>query len=47
MVRAAAAAPSTHLGGEDDLAEFAARREALFEQSLENEKGRDDALTRL
>ena len=28
------------------LAAQAARREALFEQSVENEKGRDDALTR-
>jgi len=28
------------------LADQAARREALFEQSVENEKGRDDALTR-
>ena len=28
------------------LAAQAARREALFEQSVENEKGRDDALSR-
>ena len=28
------------------LAAQAARREALFEQSIENEKGRDDALSR-
>ena len=28
------------------VAEEAARREALFEQSVEAEKGRDDALTR-
>ena len=28
------------------LADQAARREALFEQSVENEKGRDDALAR-
>jgi len=28
------------------LADQAARREALFEQSVENEKGRDDALSR-
>lgn len=28
------------------LAAQAARREALFEQSVENEKGRDDALAR-
>ena len=28
------------------LAAEAARREALFEQSVENEKGRDDALAR-
>ena len=28
------------------LAKEAARREALFEQSVQNEKGRDDALTR-
>jgi hypothetical protein len=28
------------------LADEAARREALFEQSMEAEKGRDDALTR-
>jgi hypothetical protein len=28
------------------LAAEAARREALFEQSIENEKGRDDALSR-
>src|SRR5512134_2734421 len=28
------------------LADQAARREALFEQSMENEKGRDDALAR-
>src|SRR6185436_18167124 len=28
------------------LAAEAARREALFEQSVENEKGRDDALSR-
>ena len=28
------------------LADQAARREALFEQSVQNEKGRDDALSR-
>jgi hypothetical protein len=28
------------------LADQAARREALFEQSIQNEKGRDDALSR-
>ena len=28
------------------IADQAARREALFEQSIENEKGRDDALSR-
>jgi len=28
------------------LADQAARREALFEQSIESEKGRDDALSR-
>jgi hypothetical protein len=28
------------------LADQAAKREALFEQSIENEKGRDDALSR-